>query len=171
MPSGQAERPSGLRPSHPAFGSLLGPSSARSDRGPTALTSGHCAPGLGPQPRRLPRAGTESCAHDCVARSSVPTEPAPLTGTALPDSRLPRNLVAGTPTFSTRASSPCSWPNPQGVSGRHTGPHPDQSRFPQGPSGLGNSSRTRGAMLPSFGGRRKAVRDRLALQGGTGDFP
>ena len=149
MPSGQAERPSGLRPSHPAFGSLLGPSSARSDRGPTALTSGHCAPGLGPQPRRLPRAGTESCAHDCVARSSVPTEPAPLTGTALPDSRLPRNLVAGTPTFSTRASSPCSWPNPQGVSGRHTGPHPDQSRFPQGPSGLGNSSRTRGAMLPS----------------------
>ena len=60
VPSGQAERPSGLRPSHPAFGSLLGPSSARSDRGPTALTSGHCAPGLGPQPRRLPRAGTES---------------------------------------------------------------------------------------------------------------
>ena len=24
---------------------------------------------------------------------------------------------------------------------------------------------------PTFGGRRKAVRDRLALQGGTGDFP
>ena len=24
---------------------------------------------------------------------------------------------------------------------------------------------------PLFGGRRKAVRDRLALQGGTGDFP
>lgn len=114
-----------------------------------ALTSGHFAPGLGPQPRRLPRAGTESFAHDCVARYPVPTEPVPLTGTALPDSRLPRNLVAGTLTFSTRASSPCSWPNPQGVSGRRTGPHPDQSRFPQGPSGLGNSSRTRGAMLPS----------------------
>ena len=28
-------------------------------------------------------------------------------------------------------------------------------------------SQTRG----TFGGRRKAVRDRLALQGGTGDFP
>ena len=25
--------------------------------------------------------------------------------------------------------------------------------------------------LRTFGGRRKAVRDRLALQGGTGDFP
>ena len=25
--------------------------------------------------------------------------------------------------------------------------------------------------LKAFGGRRKAVRDRLALQGGTGDFP
>ena len=24
---------------------------------------------------------------------------------------------------------------------------------------------------PDFGGRRKAVRDRFALQGGTGDFP
>ena len=26
-------------------------------------------------------------------------------------------------------------------------------------------------LLSEFGGRRKAVRDRLALQGGTGDFP
>ena len=25
--------------------------------------------------------------------------------------------------------------------------------------------------ITSFGGRRKAVRDRFALQGGTGDFP
>ena len=31
--------------------------------------------------------------------------------------------------------------------------------------------RVRGWGHFGFGGRRKAVRDRLALQGGTGDFP
>ena len=33
------------------------------------------------------------------------------------------------------------------------------------------SPRGNPACRGSFGGRRKAVRDRLALQGGTGDFP
>ena len=33
------------------------------------------------------------------------------------------------------------------------------------------SPRGNPACRGTFGGRRKAVRDRLALQGGTGDFP
>ena len=36
---------------------------------------------------------------------------------------------------------------------------------------LPSSPRGNPACRGTFGGRRKAVRDRLALQGGTGDFP
>ena len=36
---------------------------------------------------------------------------------------------------------------------------------------LAVSPRGNPACRGTFGGRRKAVRDRLALQGGTGDFP
>ena len=36
---------------------------------------------------------------------------------------------------------------------------------------LGVTPRGNPACRGTFGGRRKAVRDRLALQGGTGDFP
>ena len=39
---------------------------------------------------------------------------------------------------------------------------PGPSVFPSGEPGVSGGT---------FGGRRKAVRDRFALQGGTGDFP
>ena len=43
---------------------------------------------------------------------------------------------------------------------------------PWGPKELDSTERLAlSPILRSFGGRRKAVRDRLALQGGTGDFP
>ena len=47
------------------------------------------------------------------------------------------------------------------------------SCFFHDPADVGNliSGRGNPACRGTFGGRRKAVRDRLALQGGTGDFP
>ena len=63
----------------------------------------------------------------------------------------------------------CPPPNPSLTSPRHLA----QSKALRYGSlvELNSSPRGNPACRGTFGGRRKAVRDRLALQGGTGDFP